>query len=1269
MAQRQRAFVIGIWVVAIGIIFNWQFPQHLSAASIAYVQGNSGGYTAVTSLTVPFASANTAGNLIVVTARVSAQGRTWTIGDTRGNAYILARQFNSSSDPNADLRVYYAYNIASGANTVSLSISGAAARVAATVREYAGFGTTNPLDQSAAAEGSGANLSSGALTTTATNELLVGFGTSSNQTTFGAGSGFGNLVENGIGRIASQDQIVGSVGSYTSTMTISPAYGWASMLVSFKASGSGADTTPPVISNVQAINVSATSASISWVTNEASDSKVDFVSLCPTTGCSTPINPALTTNHSVSVSGLTANSTYTYNVKSKDASGNLATSSNYTFTTGSTSSGGYPIKLSASKTYLLDHDDRPTIINGDTAWSVIVQLTKQDAELYLTDRANKGYNLILVNLLEHWFSDNAPANLYGDEPFTTPGNFTTPNEAYFAHADWVINKAAEKGITVLLTPLYLGFNQNQGWQNEVQNNSLAAMRSYGRYVGNRYKNFPNIIWVIGGDTDPTPYSAKVLEFVAGIKDYDTTHLMTAHTVPEHGTVDYWPNQPWLDLNNIYTYVNSHPLALSEYNRTPFKPFFMLETYYEREHSSTPFMLRRQAYWSILSGGLLGHIFGNCPMWHFTTNTGNYFCSTAPWQGQLDSVGSTNLAYVGKLFQSREFHKLVPDQNHTVVTAGYQSGNTLATTARTSNGSTIISFIPTQRAVTVDMSKISGGGQAQAWWYNPRTNGATAAGVFATTGTQNFTPPDSSDWLLVIDDAALNLPAPGSGPIQPPPPTGDTTPPTVSVSAPANGATVSGSTSITANASDNVGVAGVQFRLDGANFGSEDTIAPYTVTWNTTASSNGTHTVMAIARDAAGNVTNSSTISVTVNNAPPPDTTPPTVSVSSPAGGATVSGALSVSANAADNVGVVGVQFKLDNANLGSEDLSSPHSVMWDTTTASNGTHTLTAVARDAAGNVTTSTSVSVTVNNAPPADTTPPTVSISSPAGGATVSSSLSVSANAADNIGVVGVQFKLDGANLGSEDTTSPYSVTWNTTTATNGTHTLTAVARDAAGNSTTSSVVSVTVNNTTPPPTAISYVQGNIGSYTAVTSLTVAFTSANTAGSLIVVTARTSAQNRTWTISDTRGNTYYLARQFNSVDEANADLRVYYAYNVAAGANTVSLSISGAATRVGLSVREYRGFGAANPLDQSAAASGSSAFLNSGTVSTTAANELIIGFGTTSNTSTFTAGSGFNNLLQNFAGRLASQDRIVSSAGTYNSTMSISPAFGWSSMVVTFK
>src|SRR5213079_2018920 len=124
--------------------------------------------------------------------------------------------------------------------------------------------------------------------------------------------------------------------------------------------------------------------------------------------------------------------------------------------------------------------------------------------------------------------------------------------------------------------------------------------------------------------------------------------------------------------------------------------------------------------------------------------------------------------------------------------------------------------------------------------------------------------------------------------------------------------------------------------------------------------------------------------------------------------------------------------------------SSPYSVSWNTTTASNGFHTLTARARDAAGNATTSSAVTVTVFN----DGTPPTVSITSPLSGSTVFDTITVTADASDNVGVAGVQFRLDGANLGAEDTSAPYSVAWDTTVAASGQHSLTAVARDAAGN-----------------------------------------------------------------------------------------------------------------------------------------------------------------------------------------------------------------------------
>ena len=99
-------------------------------------------------------------------------------------------------------------------------------------------------------------------------------------------------------------------------------------------------------------------------------------------------------------------------------------------------------------------------------------------------------------------------------------------------------------------------------------------------------------------------------------------------------------------------------------------------------------------------------------------------------------------------------------------------------------------------------------------------------------------------------------------------------------------------------------------------------------------------------------------------------------------------------------------------------------------------------------------------------DTTPPTVSLTAPTAGSTLGGTHDVTANASDNDAVTGVQFKLDGADLGAEDTSAPYSVSWNTTTATNGTHTLTAVARDPSGNVATSSAVPVTVSNNGPPP-----------------------------------------------------------------------------------------------------------------------------------------------------------------------------------------------------------
>src|SRR5256712_4644676 len=168
-----------------------------------------------------------------------------------------------------------------------------------------------------------------------------------------------------------------------------------------------------------------------------------------------------------------------------------------------------------------------------------------------------------------------------------------------------------------------------------------------------------------------------------------------------------------------------------------------------------------------------------------------------------------------------------------------------------------------------------------------------------------------------------------------------------------------------------------------------------MSWSSALAPSGSHSFTAVARDAAGNTATAAAVSMTVDN------TPPTISISSPAPGATVAGTILVSNAHSDNVGVVGVQFKLDGANLGPEVTAAPYAISWNTTLVANGTHSLTAVARDAAGNTATATAVSVTVDNAPP------TVSITAPAAGSTVTGTITISASATDNVGVVGVQFQ----------------------------------------------------------------------------------------------------------------------------------------------------------------------------------------------------------------------------------------------------------------------
>jgi hypothetical protein len=289
---------------------------------------------------------------------------------------------------------------------------------------------------------------------------------------------------------------------------------------------------------------------------------------------------------------------------------------------------------------------------------------------------------------------------------------------------------------------------------------------------------------------------------------------------------------------------------------------------------------------------------------------------------------------------------------------------------------------------------------------------------------------------------------------------DTTPPTVAVTSPLNGATVSGATGVSANATDNVGIAGVQFKLNGVNLGAEDTTAPYTVSWNTATTAAGSHTLAAVARDAAGNSTTSSAVTVTVLA----DTAAPVISsVSVPNVSSSAAVVAWTTNEPSDSLVEYGPTTAYGSVSPFDSTMLTAHAVTLGGLTPDTLYH-YRVKSRDAAGNPATSADFTFTTLVSL-VDITSPTVSVTQPVSGATVAGTITVSANAFDDVGVAGVRFTLDGAPLNAEVTQAPYAISWNTGSAANGTHTLTATARDVAGNSTTSTAVTITVGNTASP------------------------------------------------------------------------------------------------------------------------------------------------------------------------------------------------------------
>jgi hypothetical protein len=415
----------------------------------------------------------------------------------------------------------------------------------------------------------------------------------------------------------------------------------------------------------------------------------------------------------------------------------------------------YPLKVGPTNRYLVDQNGAPFLIAGDSPQALIVNLSAANADSYFADRAAHGFNAVLVDIVANRYTAGRDdASTYdGIVPFTTPGDLSTPNESYFQRADAAIRAAARRGLVVFLDPMETG-----GWLGIMGANGVAKDRAYGQYLGRRYASFDNIVWQSGNDfqTWRTPGDDQVVAAVAlGIKDTDTRHI---HTVELDYPISASTDDPtWQSISSIsadYAYNPTYAETLKDYNRG-LMPVFFTEGVYEYEsqfqtHVATPLTLRRQEYWSILSGAA-GQFYGNHYTWQFASN----------WQSFLDSPGAVQMPFVAALFTTRPWWGLVPDQAHLLVTAGIGTcdgsgdvdSSDCLTAGRSADGTLAMAYMPTARTITVDLTRMTRPGIAK--WYDPTSGAYLVVGSYQNAGSGQFVTPGNNaggdrDWVFVLE---------------------------------------------------------------------------------------------------------------------------------------------------------------------------------------------------------------------------------------------------------------------------------------------------------------------------------------------------------------------------------------------------------------------------------------------------------------------------------------------------------------------------------------
>lgn len=427
------------------------------------------------------------------------------------------------------------------------------------------------------------------------------------------------------------------------------------------------------------------------------------------------------------------------------------------------------LSVSANGRYLQYKDGTPFFYLGDTAWELFHRLNEEEVERYLENRRAKGFTVIQAVLLPE-LDGLRIANRNGDLPLKDLYS-VEPNETYFKWVDKVIRMAEAKGLYVALLPTW-GDKVDKQWGigPEVLNPKTAEW--YGEWLGRRYKNFKNIIWVNGGDRWGGDRNFPIWNALGkALRKTDKNHLITFHPIGEHSSAEWFHNREWLDFNMVQTghcqrnYKIYEQILVKDYNRTPVKPVFDGEPRYENHPVCwLPDSLgwfddadvRQSLYWSLFSGAM-GYTYGCHDVWQMAMpDREPVGHARGNWEASLDLPGAFDLIHARRLMERFDWGNMQPDQE--MIVSYNDSYDKKVVALRGEKGALI--YFPTGEKASLNLLRIGGNNGLSLFWMNPRTGEITdGEKIEQATREMPVTPPTSgrgNDWVLIVENELSNI---------------------------------------------------------------------------------------------------------------------------------------------------------------------------------------------------------------------------------------------------------------------------------------------------------------------------------------------------------------------------------------------------------------------------------------------------------------------------------------------------------------------------------